>query len=258
MFLRRDGDLRGHVVIQEGQVTLRGSEELAKGRIAQMELSAQRLQLAKSFSDELVKTCPWIRLAAISGSTAYATSRPDDDVDFFLVTTRNRLWITLLIAMILARLRRLKSPASPQFCFNRVSEDRECREEFRSVRDPLFAREALNLRVLAGQDHYRDLLSVAPWIGDIFPRLYSGLAAEDTAMETTEAVVTGRSRWWIANAIALIILAPYLMTVGPVRNHRLLRHGLELAQFHTVLRRGFFAYESNKYEVLRERYSRVF
>jgi len=235
-----------------------GSEELARDRIAQIELTAQRLQLAKSFSEQLMKACPWIRLAAISGSTAYATSRPQDDIDFFLVTRGKRLWVTLLIAMILARFRRLKNPTSPQLCFNRISEERECREEFRSVRDPLFAREALNLRVLAGQSHYRDLLSVAPWMGDVFPRLYSRLAVRDRSIQTNEVTFTARRHWWIANAIAFAILAPYLMMVGSVRNHRLLRHGAEQARFQTILRRGFFAYESNKYELLRDRYSKVF
>jgi hypothetical protein len=256
-FLESDQSLRHRLHIHEGQVTVRGFERLALGRMEQITLSGRRAESAQRFSDWLTELCPWIHLVALSGSTAYAASKPEDDVDFYLVTRRNRVWITLLFSMVAARFHRMRNPASPQFCFNRILEDDECRQAFRSRQDPLFAREALNLRILKGVPYYGDLLRSATWIEGIFPRLYrQARLATKTPAESLER--PGARIWSVANAIAFAVLAPYLALVGLWRNDRLLRAGKLNALFRTVLRRELFAYESRKYDLLRDTYSKVF
>jgi len=256
-FVACDPSLREELLVRDGQVTLKGSESLARERIQQVELSEERAQAAQAFSDRLVRTCPWIRIVAISGSTAYAGSRRRDDVDFYLVTRRKRLWITLLFALTSARFHRLRSSDSPQLCFNRILEENECLDAFRSDRDPLFAREALSLRILQGRDYYRELLSSAAWMEEVFPVLFRQ-AIKTTTIPSRAESDDERRGWLIVNAIAFAALAPYLMVVGLWRNHRLLRAGRLDARFRTVMRPGFFAYESRKYDLLRDKYSKVF
>ena len=256
-FVEGDASLGHELKVLDGQITLRGLERLASGRPDQIRLSDQRALTAQAFSDRLIIACPWIRVVGISGSTAYAGSKPQDDVDFYLVTGRNRLWITLLFAMISARFHRRKSPDSPQFCFNRILEENECRDAFCSKKDPLFAREALNLRILQGRDYFRELLSSATWMEGLFPGLFRqalGLAI----VRKSNVKKADRRVWSIVNGVAFAGLVPYLTIVGIWRNHRLQRAGKVDARFRTITRRGFFAYESKKYDLLRDAYSKVF
>jgi hypothetical protein len=244
------------LLVRDGQVTLKALEDLALGRPEQVSLSTQLAQIAQSFSDRLVAVCPWLHLVAISGSTAYAGSNPHDDVDFYIVTRRNRLWVTLLVAMLSARFQHMENPDSPQLCFNRIEEDNECRYSFKTPQDPLFARESLSLRILDGHAYYAERVKSATWMEYLFPRLYRDVLKN--AAVRTRAGDARSDVWSIVNEIAFMILPPYLALMGAWRNHRLTRQARYGARFRTVIRRGFFAYESNKYDRLREIYQKVF
>jgi len=256
-FVTNDQSLRRELVVLEGEIAFQGSEDLARGQVEQVRLTERRVSLASSLGRRLVKMCPWVRLVAISGSAAYGRTKPDDDVDFFLVTCRNRLWVTFLAAMLTAKIYRAKNRASPVFCFNRLLEDDECVGSFRSPRDPLFVREALSLRIVDGKAYYHDLLLSASWMGQLFPALFDRAVSSVYASEPPSAD-KGNSLWSFINWIAYAILAPYLRMAGLWRNHRLQRAGNLDANFRTILRRGFFAYESRKYDLLRDRYREAF
>src|SRR5712691_10790434 len=172
-FLVTDERLSQLVAEIKGEVTLRGKESLANDRRAQRLRAHDRLSQADDFLRSLGKMCPWIELAGISGSTAYAGAKPEDDIDFFLVTARRRLWISLLFAMTTARLRRIRSRNAPVYCFNRIVERADCEQTFRESRESLFAREALNLAFLRGKRLYRHLLASAPWMGTTFPEMFA-------------------------------------------------------------------------------------
>lgn len=256
-FLVTDERLSRLVAEIKGELTLRGREGLANDRRAQRLRAHDRLSQADDFLRSLGKMCPWIELAGISGSTAYAGAKPEDDIDFFLVTAPRRLWISLLLAMTTARIRRIRSRNSPILCFNRLVERNNCIRTFRESREPLLAREALNLVVLRGNRLYRRLLASAPWMGTVFPEMFARRLPE--AYEEDEP---GRGRRLalgsLANAAAFLFLAPYLWMGGTVRNVRLQRAGRDRERFRTVVRPELYATESIVYEELREKYRKAF
>ena len=256
-FLTTDERLSRLLAEVKGEITLRGKEDLAEGRQSQRILAHARLAQADDFLRTLGRICPWIELAGISGSTSYAGTKPEDDLDFFLVAERRRLWISLLLAMATARLLRLRSKSSPVYCFNRIVERAECEQTFRATREPLFAREALNLTILRGKGLYGHLLVSARWMGTVFPELFAARLeeageADDSTREKRRVV--GR----IANATALLALGPYLWLAGIVRNVRLRRKGRDIECFRTVIRSDRYATESTLYDELREAYERAF
>ena len=256
-FLDIDSKLGQMLMVTAGEVTLKGLDQLVRRRPEQVRLSANRLQVAETFTNRLARLCPWIRLAAVSGSTAYAGTKDDDDIDFFVVTDLNRLWVTLLIAMVGARLGRLRNRNLPTFCFNRITEEDECRDAFNLAREPLFAREALNLRVLRGRRYYRELIDSAAWMAGLFPGRYRQ-ALDSTPFLSEETNNRHGIFWSVANRVAMIILVPYTSLMSMWRNRRLERAGRIDARFRTVFRRGFFAYESIKYDLLRDAYKEAF
>lgn len=256
-YIRSDPILRDELRITRSEITPKGSEVLARERGGRDSLWGRRSEIAQSFSKRLAEICPWVRLVGISGSTAYRGPNVRDDIDFFIVTGPNRVWITLLVAMIAARMERRREIDPAVLCFNRIIEEEECRETFGSLQDPLFAREALCLNVLSGREYYRDLLRSASWMEHLFPALFQKAV---TAAGREGERIDLRPRPWefVLNGAAFLLLAPYLTIMGAWRNARLLRIGNTDAQFRTVIRRGFFAYESRKYEHLRDIYRSAF
>lgn len=256
-FLEEDETLRAEFLVIGGEVAPRGEVELIARRREQRRLTSDRLELADRFVSSLDRLCPWIELVGISGSVAYGGTKLHDDVDFFLVTQRNRMWISLFMAMGLARIERTRGRDSVVFCFNRVTEREACEYSFRGSQEPLFAREALNLRILRGHGFYAKLLRSAPWMAQSFPRLY-----REKVREEISSAPSARRRIephaFLANGAAFLILAPYLWLVGLARNARLQREGRNRARFRTVIEWSFCAYESKKYDDLREDYRRTF
>lgn len=256
-FILGDPSLQDATSLNRGEVTLKGSENLALGQPDRTALSAWHSERARSFSSRLVRLCPWVRLVALSGSMAYRGTKGGDDVDFFIVTRRNRVWITLLVAMLAARIYRKRHKDPTVLCFNRILEEDECRNAFKSVQDTLFAREALSLTILNGHGYYRDLLESAPWMGHVFPRLFQKALGSPNPDNDGIAYRPGPI-WSILNGASFVALTPYLTIVGHWRNRRLRRSGNLDARFRTIIRRGFFAYESRRYDLLRETYRESF
>lgn len=256
-YICSDPILRDEISVHRSEIAPKGSEELARRRGDRISLFARRSELAQSFSDRLTEMCPWVRLVGISGSTAYRGPKLRDDIDFFIVTSRDRVWITLLIAMLAARIWRKGSLDSTVLCFNRIIEEDDCRDAFGSMQDPLFAREALSLNILFGREYYRNLLSASSWMERLFPALFHE-AIRPSSMNGERN--DHRPRHWesVLNGVSVLVLAPYLRIMGYWRNIRLLRAGNRDAQFRTVIRRGFFAYESRKYDLLRDAYRQSF
>ncbi len=255
-FITADVDLSSRLATTGGEVTLRGREDLAAHRLRQRALAADRLKDADRFVAQLARVCSGIELAGISGSTAYGGAKPTDDIDFFLVTRPHRLWATLLLALLRARIERMRSPDTPVYCFNRLLERPACERAFQERRDALFAREALNLRILRGGTVYRDLVASARWMAEPFPNLYAARLAKPgpADLEGRTDGPAGRP----LNAAALLLLGPYLWLAGLVRNARLRRQGRAKECFRTVVRPDLCATESILYDELREEYRRAF
>jgi len=92
---------------------------------------------------------------------------------------------------------------------------------------------------------------------ELFPALFCQAVSSDIGPEPDTSYEGGRL-WSILNWTALVALAPYLRVTGLWRNIRLRHAGNLDGIFRTVIGRRFFAYESRKYDLLRESYRRAF
>ncbi len=125
-------------------ITSDDQTQLARSEMEQT--SADKLNSAGSFANLLARVIPFIRTVAVTGSVAYGSATKWDDIDLFIVTKRNRLWISALLTLVLVRLNKLlilRPPHLSLFCLSYVHDEQGfLRESQRNRSNPLFARAA--------------------------------------------------------------------------------------------------------------------
>ena len=216
-------------------------------RAREYRLLAERLWNGPlSFARELV------RCVAISGSVAFGEPRAGDDLDLFVVTRSDSLWWFLARAYLALWLARRRSPQtiSPTVCLNYVLEDTVAATEYSRRHDLLFAREALSVNVLSGDDFYRGLVASSPWMAAELPHLYDVRSADPGCVEPRRAPRLVR----FLNSVAFPLLAAYLQLVGLARNSNARRQLRPDAEFRTHTARRRLAFASHRFEELRGLY----
>ncbi|MGA8710092.1 MAG: glycosyltransferase [Thermoplasmata archaeon] len=193
-----------------------------------------------------------VRCAAISGSTAFGEPNPGDDLDLFIVTRSGCLWWFLARAYFALLLARRRDPAfrEPTPCLNYVLEDRAAGVEFARRSDLLFAREALSVQVLRGDDFYRGLVASAPWMRSEIPRLYDARSGSPGSVLPERAPLPIR----LLNLLVFPLLASYLHLAGLFRNAQGRRRGGWDGGFRTTTGLRRLVFTSRRFERLRRRY----
>lgn len=194
----------------------------------------------------LGRALPLVRCLGITGSTAYEEPEAGDDVDFLVVTRSGAAWLFLAYTYLALRFGR-KAAHEPDLCFNFVLDDLEAPREFGRGRGFLFAREALTVGILWGEEYYRHLLASAPWMGEELPRLFDRRVASEGPYPPRQLPAVLRC----LNAFLFPVLAAYLQLAGLLRNHRLRRDGRNEAVFRTETGLRRLAFGSLRFERLR-------
>lgn len=210
-----------------------------------------------SFAKEFGEMCKrGTSLLAVSGSTAYHSTGPTDDLDFFCVSKSNQLWIFLTKALLLARILRIFRRESPRICFSYAVDRTFAEKEFAFSSDPLFARDALTTVIIHGVGFYQQLLRQNPWIADRFPQLFS---LREKAMEmgkTDEHLVPSQSRKF-ANYLLFMIVGKYIVAKSKLLNRNLRRRRRTNDLFNVRIGPDHCIFESVRYSTLRVLYSQL-
>lgn len=90
---------------------LKGREDLVELRKKREKWSQEKIVIAKEIAQKL-KFIPWIKMIGISGALAMNNVQENDDIDFIVLTARNRLWLTrgatVIFLLLLGKYRRGK------------------------------------------------------------------------------------------------------------------------------------------------------
>lgn len=192
-----------------------------------------------------------LRCVAVTGSAAYGSVRPEDDLDFLLVARSGALWVALTLIWARLRLWRPSRRGRPEVCLNFALDERVAHREFAAPHDLLFAREALTARVLLGQAYYASLLRDAPWMGERLPRLYAARRSVQTpADDSGPAPLPVR----ILNALLFPLLTGYIQATTLYRNARLRTRGAGASEFRARTGFGRFTVQSIRFLELAQSY----
>ncbi|MBI3109639.1 hypothetical protein HYZ06_01220 [Candidatus Daviesbacteria bacterium] len=139
--------------------------------------SAIYLKKAK-FISLFLKIIPWIKLVGVSGSLAMNNAGKKDDIDLFLITAKNRLWISRLLVLgllILTGQRRkrgdLPTRVAGKICINTLLEEDRLEQKNKDI---YLAHEVLQMRVLWQREGvYQKYLEDNSWAFKFLPNWIS-------------------------------------------------------------------------------------
>ncbi|MBI2600278.1 hypothetical protein HYW43_05165 [Candidatus Daviesbacteria bacterium] len=192
---------------------LKGKKGLANKRRQRERQSYKYLQKAKLIAQTL-KVVPTIKLIGISGGLAMRNASKTDDIDLFVVTSKNNLWISRLLILGLLSLtgqRRKatdsKRQAAGKLCLNTILE-----EDFleQKSKDIYLAHEVLQMKVLWQRNGvYQRYLEENSWAFNFLPNWVSEFRVKSSELrvkkKNNSAFITLRSalcaaerlaKWW--------------------------------------------------------------
>lgn len=130
-------------------------EEIVKRRLQNEKQSKIYFKKAKIIA-QILKVIPWIKLVGISGGLAMDNAGKKDDIDLILITAKNRLWISRLLALGFLSLtgQRRKvgdtgQKTAGKLCINTLLEEDRLEQENKDI---YLAHEVLQMKVLWQRD----------------------------------------------------------------------------------------------------------
>lgn len=246
--------------IKDGYL-LTSASQSDTSRLEREQISAAKLDSAAKFARVLTRLVPFIRTVAVTGSVAYGSADRWDDIDLFMVTRRRRLWLTAFMTLALVRLGKflgLRPPYLSPFCLSYVHDEEGFANESQKNRtNPLFARELLKAKPVAGRDQYRKILESNDWVGGFYSMPYAAKLKElDRGINGQWIETRDDSRrfsflldW--SEGIAFALLSHYLRLRAYLTNLKLKSQGEGLRVFEPKLSAASCVYTSNFYEWLR-------
>jgi hypothetical protein len=159
---------RGSIGRQGDYFFLREQSEGVVLRRKEKERHARRLWVMARIAAHIIKRCPFVRAILVSGDLSKNVADVHSDVDLFIITEPNRLWITRALLTIFKKTFLFNSKKF--FCLNYfVSTD-----NLRHVEQNIFvATEIAHLKPLFNDRLFRAYLKENDWIRMFFPNFSS-------------------------------------------------------------------------------------
>lgn len=220
---------RGWLLQQDRHVVWRDRLALVDLRHERRERSRLLWAQAREFAEALARI-PFLRMVAVCGSLAVENPVQDADIDLFLVTEEDRLWIVQAHAMRHRhRAARRGIDACPNY-FLTVKNLGLLRRDLHT------AREVAHIVPLWGQATYESFLTANRWVYQFFPNLdladrrrFLAEPARPVSTARWESRLEGRPGDLLDRALHQILLLYYPL--------RLRRRGVAAAQIRTAYRR---------------------
>jgi hypothetical protein len=124
--LEDDDRLAEYIDRKHGVFFLQGREHLVEVRQARTRISGQRFRRVRRFA-RLLQSAPFVKSLFLAGSVSISNSKDSSDIDFFVVTSRHRIWTARFFLTLLTHVRGIRRHGSKEanrMCLNHyVSEE---------------------------------------------------------------------------------------------------------------------------------------
>jgi hypothetical protein len=165
--------LKDHIITQDGFYCLQGREAIITQRKQNLSEVQKKLRLAKRTVFYL-SHIPTILFIGISGGLALGSATKEDDIDLFIITKKNtlfmtRLWILLLLEWKNLRRKRGEESAPDKICVNLLLDEGHLAFSSRK-RDIYIAHEIVQVQPLFERnDTYQMFMNSNSWVKRYLP-----------------------------------------------------------------------------------------
>lgn len=152
---------------------LPGRQEIVKKRIEREKISRRKLKIAKKAARWL-SYIPTTLFIGVSGALALKNSHKDDDIDLFIIASKNTLWLTRLLMVILLILsgqyrKRNTKDVCDKICLNMLIDETSLQLPFKH-RDLYGAHEVIQLMPIYVKNNiYNRFLQANKWADAFLP-----------------------------------------------------------------------------------------
>lgn len=133
-----------------------------------------------------LSTIPWIKLLCVTGSVAAYNADKEDDVDIFIITQKNRIWITRLFVVLLLKAMnkyRTKANFAGKICPNLYTDETSMQWDHNS-RNIYVAHEILMMHPIFNRDNcYFKFMSKNNWVFEFFNNIQMDTKAVETSIK---------------------------------------------------------------------------
>ncbi|HZQ09784.1 MAG TPA: hypothetical protein VFD70_24620 [Anaerolineae bacterium] len=151
---------------------LKGRDDLIRRRAELAAASRDKLARARKYA-RLLQLIPGVRFIGITGSLAMESAIPEDDIDFLIIASRNRLWLTRALVLSALLAWGVKRPDDGRSAYPNLI----CANIFLSEGDlhipdeNLFiAHEICQMMPLLGESTYHAFLDANYWVRQFLPQ----------------------------------------------------------------------------------------
>jgi predicted nucleotidyltransferase len=151
-----------------------GKQEIAIKRKLRKKDNYKKVITAVSYSN-LLSMIPGVKMVSLTGSVAMQNASADDDIDLFIITRKNMLWTTRLIAVCITKILGIKRERRSRknknkMCLNMFLDERDMEL---SEKNLYTAHEIVQMKILYDEHKvFEDFMNKNLWIRDFFPKLY--------------------------------------------------------------------------------------
>jgi hypothetical protein len=147
---------------RDGYFTLPGREAIVATRWRREQEAARRWRRALRYG-RAIASLPFVRMVAVTGELAMDNMEPHSDIDYFIVTEPDRLWLCRLLVVAVVR---SAAPRGDVICPNYLVSERALALDDRNL---YTAHEVAQMVPIAGFATYRRFRELNAWVGGFLP-----------------------------------------------------------------------------------------
>ncbi|HUW21227.1 MAG TPA: hypothetical protein VMW41_01030 [Candidatus Bathyarchaeia archaeon] len=174
----------GLLGIHKGYFFLKNRKLIISGRLRRQEFSQRKLALGRKLAC-LLRIVPWIQAVLLTGNVAWKNADSGDDIDWLIITDKNRLWLSRLFAVLILQLLGIRrrpedKEVNNKICLNLfLTKDNLVVPE--SKQDLFTAHEILQAKPLwQRQQVYLDFIRVNAWAQKYLANAYSNIVCRQS------------------------------------------------------------------------------
>ncbi len=189
-----------HLFLMRGFYTLHNNESLIDRRIKGNLRARSLLQTAKGISRFLYQI-PYVRAIGISGSLSKNFAAEDADIDYFIITSPNRLWVARTLMHFVKKLNYLLG-RQHWYCMNYYIDIEALEIEEKNI---FTAIELITLLPVQGAETLRGFYRRNEWATEFYPNRKEKIYPEEAfngnnlLKRTLEYLLNGRMGDWLDN-----------------------------------------------------------